>query len=186
MSPELFYPDQTGLRDTRPTKQSDCYALGMVIYEVLSGQVPFSPFHCCIVIRQVIEGERPQRPNGPEGAMFTDDLWQTLNRCWASEPPSRPSARVVLECLESVSGNLGESSEHAGDDVGTDEKSSDVVSDSPRELFWFNPRYFVVFLCGILWVSKLQAVIRKILAGGRGGAEPVGGSLPTTPTPDRL
>lgn len=186
MSPELFRPDQTSTRDTQLTKQSDCYALGMVIYEVLSGQVPFSPFHCCIVIRQVIEGERPQRPNGPEGVMFTDDLWQTLNRCWASEPPSRPSARVVLECLESVSGNLGETSEHAGNDMGTDEKCSDVVSDSPRELFWFNPRYFVVFLCGILWVSKLQAVIRKILAGGRGGAEPVGRSLPTTPTPNHL
>jgi serine/threonine protein kinase len=171
MSPELFYPDQSGLRDARPTKQSDCYALGMVVYEVLSGQVPFSLFHCCIVIRKVIEGEHPERPNGPEGAMFTDDLWRTLNRCWASEPSSRPGAGVVLECLESVSGNLEESSRHVGDDMGMDEKGLDVVSDSTRELFWLNLRYFVVFLCSIQWVSKLHAVIRKILVGGRGGAE---------------
>lgn len=34
MSPELLLPEQFGFTDTRPTKQSDCYALGMVIYEV--------------------------------------------------------------------------------------------------------------------------------------------------------
>ena len=34
MSPELLDPDQFGIADHRPTKQSDCYALGMVVYEV--------------------------------------------------------------------------------------------------------------------------------------------------------
>ena len=34
MSPELLDPDQFGVTDCRPTKQSDCYALGMVVYEV--------------------------------------------------------------------------------------------------------------------------------------------------------
>jgi serine/threonine protein kinase len=33
-SPELLFPERFGFSDTRPTKQSDCYALGMVIYEV--------------------------------------------------------------------------------------------------------------------------------------------------------
>jgi len=37
MSPELLDPERFGMPesgDNRPTKQSDCYALGMVIYEV--------------------------------------------------------------------------------------------------------------------------------------------------------
>ena len=34
MSPELLDPDRFGTGDCRPTKQSDCYALGMVVYEV--------------------------------------------------------------------------------------------------------------------------------------------------------
>ena len=37
MSPELLDPDGFGIpesEDNRPTRQSDCYALGMVIYEV--------------------------------------------------------------------------------------------------------------------------------------------------------
>ena len=37
MSPELLYPEKFGIPESegnRPTIQSDCYALGMVIYEV--------------------------------------------------------------------------------------------------------------------------------------------------------
>ena len=37
MSPELLDPERFGMpesEDNRPTRQSDCYALGMVIYEV--------------------------------------------------------------------------------------------------------------------------------------------------------
>jgi len=37
MSPELLDPERFGIpqsEDNRPTRQSDCYALGMVIYEV--------------------------------------------------------------------------------------------------------------------------------------------------------
>jgi serine/threonine protein kinase len=34
MSPELLDPELFGVQDDRPTRQSDCYALGMVIYEV--------------------------------------------------------------------------------------------------------------------------------------------------------
>jgi len=39
MSPELLDPERFGIsgsKDNRPTRQSDCYALGMVIYEVCS------------------------------------------------------------------------------------------------------------------------------------------------------
>ena len=37
MSPELLYPEKFGMPESEgnwPTRQSDCYALGMVIYEV--------------------------------------------------------------------------------------------------------------------------------------------------------
>ena len=179
MSPELFYPDKSGLKDTRPTKQSDCYALGMVIYEVLSGQVPFTPFHYCIVIRKVIEGERPTRPNGREGEWFTDDLWQTLDRCWATEPQQRPSAGVVLECLERVSGDVEISSQQVDKTLEVDGDGLGDASDSRGEPSWFNPHYFVVFLCGVLCLSQLQDITKEILAGRRGGTD-----LPAAPAQD--
>ena len=44
MSPELLDPERFGMpesEDNRPTRQSDCYALGMLIYEVSGCKVLF-------------------------------------------------------------------------------------------------------------------------------------------------
>ena len=104
MSPELLDPEQFGLDHSCPTKESDCYALGMVIYEVLTGQPPFASLKNHMVSRKVTDGKRPERPEGVKGTWFTDGLWEMLGLCWAAHPQSRPSIGVVRECLERVSG----------------------------------------------------------------------------------
>jgi len=103
MSPELFDPESFGLKDGRPTKQSDRYAIGMLIHEVLSGQVPFPRHHGYAVVVRILKGERPARPQGAEGAWFTDDVWSILQRCWEPTPGDRPRIRDVLQCLEKAS-----------------------------------------------------------------------------------
>ena len=103
MSPELLYPEQFGSGDGHPTKSSDCYAFGMVIYEVLTGQPPFATLKDHIVTRKVTDGERPARPEGVNGTWFTDGLWKMLGQCWAANSHKRPSIEVVRECLEEVS-----------------------------------------------------------------------------------
>ena len=100
MSPELLDPGSFGLMEGRSTKESDCYALGMVIYEVLSGQTPFTPLKSFRVIGKVLAGQRPERPEGKGGALFTDGIWRTLELCWKHQPEERISAEVVLLCLE--------------------------------------------------------------------------------------
>ena len=99
MSPELLNPGQFGFKDGRPTKGSDCYALGMVILEVLSGQTPFAGDGEYVVIRKVMDGEYPERPGVN---WFTDDLWKTLQQCWLPRPGDRPTAEAVLKCLEQL------------------------------------------------------------------------------------
>ena len=99
MSPELLNPELFGLKESRPTKQSDCYALGMVLYEVLSGQIPFTPSTAPVVIRMVLEGERPGRPQGDEGSLFTDAIWGVLERCWKPRPSDRTRVEAVLLSL---------------------------------------------------------------------------------------
>ena len=103
MSPELFDPEKFNLKDSRPTKYSDCYALGMVIYEVLSGMVPFCKCGHYLVVVKVLAGEHPGRPEGILGAWFTDRVWEVLERCWTQQPRNRPSIDDVLRCLEKVS-----------------------------------------------------------------------------------
>jgi len=103
MSPELLDPDRFGFKDSRPTKESDCYALGMVILEVLTDQPPFPRYISLIVMRKVVDGERPERPSGPEAAWFTDDLWGMLEECWSPKLELRPTVEAVLKCLEGCS-----------------------------------------------------------------------------------
>ena len=102
MSPELF---QEETQDCRPTKFSDCYALGMVIYEVLSGRIPFHQYPTRSIFAKVIKGDRPEKPQGVEGAWFAGSVWEISERCWAVEPKDRSSAEEVLRCLEEVSGS---------------------------------------------------------------------------------
>jgi len=118
MGPELLDPDQFGFKDALPTKKSDCYALGMVMYEVLSGKAPFTPDGVIIVMRKVTSGGRPERPQGVEGVWFTDSVWDTLQMCWAHKPEERPTVETVLERLK----------------WGSVSSPDDSVDDPPREI----------------------------------------------------
>jgi len=129
MSPERLDPDHFGLKDSRPTKESDRYALGMVMLEVLSGQAPLAPYTEFVVMRKVIEGEHPGRPGGPEGAWFTDDLWRMLELCWATRPEGRPSIGAVLECLERGSRTWEPPSQQVGGDIEMGEDDYTTVND---------------------------------------------------------
>ena len=102
MSPE-FDPEKFGLMDSRQTKPSDCHALGMVVYEVLSGRVPFSHHHGPAIIGAIMKGEHPGRPRRDEKGWFTGAVWDVLERCWKPNPGDRPNIEEVLQCLEEVS-----------------------------------------------------------------------------------
>ena len=100
-SPELLDPDAFGLERVRKTKPSDCYAFGMVIYEVLSGQLPFYRSTKYAAAAKVLKGERPERPQGM--GWFTDEIWETLEHCWKHEPSDRLGVDGVLNPLEVAS-----------------------------------------------------------------------------------
>ena len=100
MSPELLNPEPFGLEESHPTKESDCYALGMVVYEVLSGWRPFTSSNDHKIPSMVLNGQRPERPEGNGGKLFTDAIWKMLRLCWKHQPSDRPSAETVLLCLE--------------------------------------------------------------------------------------
>jgi len=110
MSPELIAPQEFGFKNSCPTKASDCYSLGMVIYETISGNLPFHEHTDLAVLVKVLKGERPSR-----GMRFTKSLWKMLEQCWASQPNGRPSIEDILQCLE-VSSNLPGSSSPRADE----------------------------------------------------------------------
>jgi len=144
MSPELLDPDRFGLRDGRPTKRSDCYALGMVILEVLSGKPPFPSYNGMAVMRKIVEGEHPGRPEGEEGVWFTADLWRTLEQCWSLQPERRPAIDDILRCLRQGSTawqpllpDSGDRAQPDGDDQSDFTLSHDQIIDPSVFLYLF-------------------------------------------------
>ena len=144
MSPELIHPSQFGRNDHQPTIESDCYALGMVIYEVLSGKVPFAALRDIIIQRMIVDGGRPEKPGGAQELWFTDDLWGMLSRCWAAQPESRPGIGVVFQYLEQISATWRPLPYQADEDPEEDEDEWDLTAivvccfDPPHS--WFSWR----------------------------------------------
>ena len=125
MSPERINPERFGSKDGRPTKPSDCYALGMVAYETVSGKVPFHKHADLIVFMKVVEGERP-----PRGDRFTNSLWKVLERCWAPQPNDRPTIEDVLQCLEVASDFSEPPSPRADEGMDEDSNGWDTATSS--------------------------------------------------------
>ena len=98
MSPELIIPEKFGYKTSRLTKSSDCYALGMVIYETVGGNTPFHEHTDVAASIQVILGQHPTR-----GEMFPDHLWGMMELCWTPQPDDRPRITDVLQCLKKTS-----------------------------------------------------------------------------------
>ena len=122
MSPELLDPEAFGIpqseESTRPTTQSDCYALGTVIYEVgvhanklvANGLVGYPQVLCghhpyndvvsdTLVIDAIVRGARPKKPKGAARLGFTNDLWRILERCWLGNRSARPSVEEIIPYL---------------------------------------------------------------------------------------
>ena len=137
MSPELFDPDRFGFENSRRTKESDRYALGMVILEVLSGQTPFPSCVDMVVTRKVTEGERPRRPQGAKGMWFTDDVWRMLEQCWSPQPKDRPDLRAVLGCLERASAVWQPQPVSADDDDKSDSDNESLFTVSYPCIFFY-------------------------------------------------
>ena len=131
MSPERIVPQEFGLKDGRPTESSDCYSLGMVIYETISGKPPFHEHRDITVSVKVLKGEHP-----PRGTEFTESLWELLKMCWAFQPNNRPSIEDILQRLESVSilletpdSGASEETEKGGGDLKESAQGSSGVPD---------------------------------------------------------
>ena len=126
MSPELLDPESFGLKKSRLTKESDCYALGMVVYEVISGRAPFAPSKAPVL--KILRGEHPERP---QEARFTDGIWRMLELCWNRQPGDRPSLNTVFRCLQDVAQPLGAYSDVGGDaETDANDQSDTASSDS--------------------------------------------------------
>ncbi|KAG8984549.1 hypothetical protein FRB90_005242, partial [Tulasnella sp. 427] len=87
----------------RRTFQSDIYAFGITIYEVLSGKEPYSNHGGVgsIVTAVLLCAERPPKEPyaAPDGTLYSQ-LWDEASKCWDEDPTLRPRASSILSRLD--------------------------------------------------------------------------------------
>ena len=104
MAPELLLPTMFGLQKGVPSQEGDIYALGMTVYQVLTGKWPFFPRREGEVVHAVISGERPPKPENAEEIGMTEILWDLLRECWKEDRTTRPAITKVLDTFCEITG----------------------------------------------------------------------------------
>ena len=52
-----------------------------------------------LVVNAIIEGVRPEKPEGAARLGFTENLWRILEQCWLEDRSARPSVEDILPYL---------------------------------------------------------------------------------------
>ncbi|XP_024543707.1 protein-tyrosine kinase 2-beta-like isoform X2 [Selaginella moellendorffii] len=87
MAPEVWSGE-------RYTKKADVYSYGMMIYQLVTGNVPFEDG---MDMEQVLRGERPEVP-----ATCPEFLSQLMRECWSHDAKERPSFSDICERLKQL------------------------------------------------------------------------------------
>ncbi|KAF9789236.1 kinase-like domain-containing protein [Thelephora terrestris] len=104
MAPELLVPQKFGLENGVPSKEADIYALGMTVYQVLTGKSPFFPTKGLNIFFPIVSGARPSKPENAEGIGMTEDIWSLLQETWREDRTTRPDISKILWTFCDITG----------------------------------------------------------------------------------
>ncbi len=102
-SPAFMSPEQAIEGELDP--RSDLFSLGTVLFQLVTGQLPFTGANPSVILKKVIEGDRPHVSE--LAPSMSPSLADVIERLMATHPEARfPSAEACVEalrgCLEEV------------------------------------------------------------------------------------
>jgi tRNA A-37 threonylcarbamoyl transferase component Bud32 len=101
-SPPYMSPEQC--KGETVDERTDIYALGITLYELLTGKVPFDGDTASVLARQITE---PPKPLSELVDEISDDLEAMVSRMLAKDPEERPSSmKEVTKSLTVLIGNV--------------------------------------------------------------------------------
>ncbi|XVE98286.1 hypothetical protein REPUB_Repub03eG0092300 [Reevesia pubescens] len=94
MAPELL-----NTKNNLVTEKVDVYSFGVVMWELLTGEEPYTGLRSEEIIAGIIKGTlRPEIPG------WCDPAWRSLmERCWSTDPDSRPAFSEIAKELRAMS-----------------------------------------------------------------------------------
>jgi TPR repeat protein/serine/threonine protein kinase len=112
-APEMLIPRVSDGKQTKASRSTDVYALGVLMWEILTGKLPFQGSESA-VLSMLIAGERPNvkllETLIPKE--YLETITSLIERCWSSDRKSRPSA---FDCFATTSKLLFQSQDESFD-----------------------------------------------------------------------
>jgi len=102
-TPDYMSPEQALAQQT--TVAADWYAVGVLLYEVISGHVPFSGNTSQVLRQKVSQEAPPLTPLERDGV--PEDLYRLCMQLLSREPKLRPTGKAVLACICELESKLG-------------------------------------------------------------------------------
>jgi len=85
------------LKGGNPTKASDVYSFGIILWEVLTRRDPFQGMNLYHALAEVMDGKRP-----PIAESWHCELVELLDDCWAELPEERPTFQNIRTRLADI------------------------------------------------------------------------------------
>jgi len=90
MAPEVIHED-------RYTEKADIYSLGIILWEILTGEIPYRGWNTIQIAMKVVQGIRPQFPE-----LVPTELRELVASCWDEHVDKRPTCAVIIQHLVSI------------------------------------------------------------------------------------
>ena len=131
MAPELLHSTRFGLEKGVPSKEADIYALGMTVYQVLTGRWPFYPKREAEIVVAVVRGERPLKPENAEKIGMIGVVWELMGECWREDRTERPDISQILRRFCKITRTSDSTIEVATPRFDTIDNHGSVVPENP-------------------------------------------------------
>ena len=145
-TPAYMSPEQAMLTNVDVDTRSDIYALGVLLYEVLTGKTPFETKELLAIglveMRRTICEQEPERPSTRLSTLPDNELSTTAQRRGIDAPKLMGQLRgdldwIVMKCLEKDRGRRYETANGLAADIQHHLRNEPVVACPPSRAYRF-------------------------------------------------